>query len=758
MIRYRGGAGEARLLCEAATIMAHERRKQGRAATDGMVAMTGRLRELASNLYWTWYPEVFEIFRELDHALWRQVNHNPVEFLDRCPDEVIEEKAADLALETRINYAFHGMRDYLEAEDTWGVWHAGPLHAQPVAYFSAEFGLHESLPIYSGGLGVLAGDHLKAASDLAVPMVAVGLFYATGYFRQTLDEHGWQQEDYSAPGPEKLPLERVKDDHRKPLHVQVRTRSSRLNVGAWTARVGRCRLILLDTNVEGNNAEDRALTARLYGGDERTRIRQELVLGVGGMRLLEALGIYPSVVHLNEGHCAFAVLELARGIMEREGRSFEDVLEKAAAMTAFTTHTPVEAGHDRFTRSLMEEALGPLREDLGLSRRELMELGRVRPSSRDEPFCMTVLGMKMSRSRNAVSALHARITRSMWRELWPEMPEDQIPVGYITNGVHVGTWLAVPMARMYDRCLGENWPDRMDDPAVWTAIEDIDEVEFWEQHQILRSAMIDSVRRRLADQRSARDKSEEEAGDDDEADPAAAVPLDTSLLTIGFARRFAPYKRPTLLFRDPERLAKMVNDADRPVQFIFAGKAHPADDDGKRLIQQIINFTRDLRFADRIVFVEDYDINIARHLVQGVDVWLNTPRRPMEASGTSGQKVVLNGGLNLSILDGWWAEGYNGRNGFAIGRGGEHVDSDRQDEQDALDLYETLEQQVVPMFYDRDERGLPRRWIARQKHAIRTLAWRFSARRMLIDYTFGCYLPAAGGLTSSFPVGVRTLE
>ncbi|MDY7107113.1 MAG: alpha-glucan family phosphorylase [Planctomycetota bacterium] len=684
------------------------------------------------------------------------VNHNPVEFLDRCPEEVIEEKASELALETRINHAFHGLRDYLEAEDTWGVWHGGPLHAQPVAYFSAEFGLHESLPIYSGGLGVLAGDHVKAASDLAVPMVAVGLFYATGYFRQTLDEHGRQQEDYSAPGPEKLVLERVRRDDGTPRHVQVRTKTSRLRIGAWTARVGRCRLLLLDTNVEGNSDEDRALTARLYGGDQRTRIRQELVLGVGGMRMLEALGIYPSVVHLNEGHCAFAVLELARGIMEREDRSFEDVVEKAAAMTAFTTHTPVEAGHDRFTRSLVEETLGPLREDLGLSRRELMELGRVRPSSREEPFCMTVLGMKMSRSRNAVSALHARISRSMWRELWPKMPEDQIPIGYITNGVHVGTWLAVPMGRMYDRALGEDWRERMDDPATWMAIDDVDEVEFWEQHQILRSAMIDSVRRRLSAQQAARNGTKDGKNEQDEGE--AAAPLDPSVLTIGFARRFAPYKRPTLLFRDADRLAKLISDADRPVQVIFAGKAHPADDEGKRLIQQLFEFTRDSRFAGRVVFVEDYDINIARHLVQGVDVWLNTPRRPMEASGTSGQKVVLNGGLNLSILDGWWAEGYNGRNGFAIGRGGEHVDPGRQDERDALDLYETLEREVIPMFYDRDERGLPRRWIARQKHAIRTLAWRFSARRMLIDYTFGCYLPAAGGLTSSFAIAGRTLE
>jgi len=705
-----------------------------------------RLRELARNLYWTWHPEVVEIFRDLDPSLWREVNHNPVELLSRIPEERLEEKAVELALEARISQAFHQMQNYLDAEDAWGIWHAGPLRTSPVAYFSAEFGLHESLPIYSGGLGILAGDHLKAASDLDVPLVGVGLFYALGYFSQRIDPEGWQDEEYFATSVDMLPIERVTDDGGGQLRVRVQARDREIFAGVWSAEVGRSRLILLDTDVEGNAGECRKLTAQLYGGDERTRIRQELVLGVGGMRALEAMGISPGVLHLNEGHSAFAILEMARSLMERDGRPFVEVEEQAAGSTVFTTHTPVEAGHDRFAPELVEETLGPLREQLGLSHEELMALGRVDPGNGGEPFCMTVLGLKMARFRNSVSARHGGVSRSMWQGLWPDSRESDVAIGHVMNGIHVASWLGSPMVHLYHRYLGQDWQGKMHELDTWAAVDEIDEAEFWEQHQILKAHMIDFVEQRVAQQRDRR------VGGAAQDDPPLA--LDPGTLCVGFARRFAPYKRADLLMRDPERLDRIINDPERPVRLIYAGMAHPEDERGKQLIRRILALSREPRFAGKIVFVEGYDIHVCRHLVQGVDVWLNTPRRPLEACGTSGQKIVLNGGLNLSTLDGWWAEAYDGSNGFAIGEGAEHADEEQQDENDARSLYDTLEEEVIPLFYDRDERCLPREWINRQKHAIRSLGRKITAQRMVVDYTQNCYLPAVGGVLCQFPEAV----
>ena len=711
--------------------------------------ISDRLRELGRNLYWTWHPEVIEIFRDLDPLLWRQLNHNPAEFLSRLPKGTLEARTSELALDARISRCFHQLHGYLGAKTTWGARHAGPLRAFPVAYFSAEFGLHESLPLYSGGLGVLAGDHLKAASDMGVPLVGVGLFYAKGYFSQRLDETGWQREEYFASDVKNLPMEPLAGPDGRPLRVDVTTRRGDIRAGVWSAHVGRNRLILLDTNVDGNTEENRALTSQLYGGDRRVRIRQELVLGVGGLRALEALGICPGAIHLNEGHSAFAVLELARQLMERDSRPFEQVREKAAAMTIFTTHTPVEAGHDRFDPQLVEETLGPLREQLGLAEKDFLGLGRKNPDDPTEPFCMTVLGLRMSRFRNAVSSIHARVARAMWRDVWPEWSEDRVPIGHVTNGVHIASWLAVPMAELYDSCLEENWQGRVHEARTWAGIDRIDDVELWEQQQILKAHLVEYVRRCVERQEQARGlASGGRRSPGDRLDPAA--------LTIGFARRFASYKRAILLFRDVERLARLVGDPRRPVQVVFAGKAHPADEEGKRLIQEVFQAARNERFGGRIVFIEDHDFNVGRHLVQGVDVWLNTPRRPLEACGTSGMKAILNGGLNLSTLDGWWAQAYDGTNGFAIGCGGEHADPDRQDEMDAEGLYEVLETQVVPLFYGRDEAGVPRGWVARQKNAIRALAWRFCAHRMVTDYGLRCYLPAAGGGTTPGPTGRGT--
>ncbi|MFP4502613.1 MAG: alpha-glucan family phosphorylase [Candidatus Hydrogenedentota bacterium] len=704
-----------------------------------------RLRELGRNLYWTWNPYVVQIFHDLAPQLWREVNHNPVDFLERLPEETVKQQSEELALETRITFAFHGLQGYLEAENTWGDWHAGPLRAAPVAYFSAEFGLHESLPIYSGGLGVLAGDHLKTASDLGIPMVGVGLFYAKGYFTQMLDETGWQQQHYFSSDVDVLPMERAEDADGNTLVVTVRTNDDAgIHAAVWTAQVGRCRLVLLDTNIDRNTKEDRALTAGLYGGDTTTRIRQELVLGVGGMRALDAMGILPGVIHLNEGHSAFGVFEFARILMTRNGISFAAVQERVARKTVFTTHTPVPAGHDRFDPDLVLNTLGPLREALGINEGHLLSLGRMNPDDPDEPFCMTILGIKMSRYCNAVSALHSHVSRDMWKGLWPDRAVHEVPIGHITNGIHVPSWLSQPMERLYSRYLGEKWCVQMAHASTWQKTEDIDDAEFWEQHQIMKMRLIQFVRRRWRAQMEAK-------GLPEPAEANGRPILNPDALTIGFARRYATYKRGDLLLRDLDRLDKLLNKQGKPVQLIFAGKAHPADDLGKQVIQNVFDITQDKRFAGKVVFVEDYNMNVGRHLVQGVDLWLNNPRRPLEACGTSGQKVVLNGGLNCSVLDGWWAEGYDGANGFAIGRGDEHADPETQDAYDLAEVFRVLEEEVVPLFYDRNAEGVPVRWVAMLKHAIVTLAWRFSASRMMTDYAVGCYLPAAGGLTSSFP-------
>jgi starch phosphorylase len=706
------------------------------------VDIAAELRELARNLYWTWHPEVIALFLDLDAALWRQVNHNPVEFLSRTSPERLAERAQEMGLEARINFAVHRLEEYLKAEHTWGAFHAGCLRARPVAYFAAEFGVHESLPIYSGGLGVLAGDHLKSASDLGVPLVGVGLFYAQGYFSQEIDRDGRQTERYFESDVSTLPLDRAMGKDGRPLHVIVRTRSSEIALSIWSAQVGRGSLVLLDSDVEENSREDRQLTATLYGGDERIRIRQELVLGVGGMEALEALGISPGVIHLNEGHSTFAALALARRLMERDGRPFSEVREQAAAMTVFTTHTPVEAGHDRFRPALAEETLGPLRESLGLSQQDFLALGRVDPADSNEPFCPTVVGMKMSRSIKAVSALHARVTRAMWRRLWPDLPVSRVPIGHVTNGVHVASWLAMGMERLFRRYLRQGWQERICYPETWTAVAEVDDLEFWEQQQMLKAHLVNYVRRCLRRQYERR-------GETDVSPELLGAKLGPATLTIGLARRFATYKRADLLLTDLNRLDKIVNDPERPVQIIYAGKAHPADEPAKALMQRVFQVTRDPRFAGKIVFIENHDINVSRHLVQGVDLWLNCPRRPLEACGTSGQKVLLNGGLNMSVLDGWWAEAYDGTNGFAIGEGGEHSDPRRQDERDLGSIFEVLEKQVVPLYYERDEKSIPRGWVACQKKAIQRLAWRYNADRMVMDYTLGCYLPAAGGTTSA---------
>ncbi len=596
------------------------------------------------------------------------------------------------------------------------------------------------MPIYSGGLGVLSGDHIKSASGLGIPLMAVGLFYKQGYFKQQLDIDGYQHEEYILSRVENLPIESAVGADGKEIIVRIETRTGALLAKVWKMMVGRINLSLLDCDVDGNSPEDRELTSRLYGGDTRVRIRQELVLGVGGVKAIRAMGIHPGVYHLNEGHSSFAALEAVRGRMDEDGLPFDDAVREVARQSVFTTHTPVPAGHDRFDSALIEEHLGPLRDSLGISHDQLMGLGRVEPHNHGEPFCMTVLGLKLSRRANAVSALHGHVSRRMWKNLWSWKVEEDVPIGHITNGVHVPSWLAWQMQQLYDRIFPDKWFSRMGEPEIWQKIYEVDPGELWETHYALKNLLLQFVRRRTSRQCRRR-------GESDAAVDMARNVLDPNILTIGFARRFATYKRADLLLSDLDRLLAMIGDPDRPIQIIFAGKAHPADDPGKGLIRKIANLRHDERLAGRIVFVEDYDINVCRHLIQGVDVWLNNPRRPLEASGTSGQKVVLNGGLNCSILDGWWAEAYDGQNGFAIGSGQSHSNDDITNARDAESLYRVLEEEVVPLFYDRDSDGLPHQWIRRMINSIGSLAWRFSSHRMVMDYTRNCYVPAAGGVS-----------
>jgi starch phosphorylase len=707
--------------------------------TDGT---SRKLRELAQNLWWSWQPDIRALFRNLDPALWRTVHHNPVALLARLAPETVTERVQDLELQTRIDQAHRLLQQYLHGRESWGVTHAGPILGRPIAYFSAEFGLHQSLPIYSGGLGVLAGDHLKSMSDLGVPVVGIGLLYHEGYVHQRIDENGWQQDLYEPIGAEELPVEPVLAAAGGQARFSVELPGRDVFLRIWRVGVGRSLLLLLDARDDANSEEDRALTARLYGGDQEMRIQQEILLGVGGHRALGVVGVYPSALHLNEGHSAFALLERGRELVEREGVTAAEALRDVAAMSVFTTHTPVDAGHDRFRPDLARPHLERLASGLGMPLDEVMALGSERQGDPSAPFCPTVLALKLTRRSNGVSALHGRVSRKMWQGLYPGKAEEEVPIGHITNGVHVRTWLAADMHDLFLRHLGPGWLDRVASPELWMRVDSIPDAELWEIHQVLKARLLSFARRRVAERR-------ERLGlPAPEREPLAPEPL-----TLGFARRFATYKRADILFQDLDRLDRMVNHPERPLQILYAGKAHPRDTGGKALAQRVANLEKDPRFAGKIVFVENYSMHVGRQLVQGVDAWLNTPRRPLEACGTSGEKCILNGVLNCSILDGWWAEGYDGGNGFAIGHGEIHANPEIQDERDALALFEVLEGEVIPLYYARDPQGVPGAWIGRVKRAIRTLAWRYNADRMVMDYVQQCYMPAAGGETCRMPPG-----
>ena len=691
------------------------------------------LNRLAHNLWWTWNQEAQEIFQKLSPRAWQNLYHNAVAVLHEVSDMELRTRLQDPGFAQEVRSVLDQFEAYLQAPDTWAAEQASQLQEKPIAYFSAEFGLSETLPIAAGGLGVLAGDHAKSASDLGLPFVGISLFYRQGYFMQAINDENWQTEYYSMLNPKNLPMELVLDAKGEPLTCMVQIATSQVRFKVWRVNVGRIPLYLMDTNLPENEELYRDLTMRVYGGDSSTRIMQEILLGVGGVRLLRALGIQPSTFHMNEGHAAFLTLELMREKLAA-GATLEEATTRTRQECIFTTHTPVEAGHDRFTSDLIQYAAHKFSSDLGLTHDAFMDLGRVQAGDAQEPFCMTVLALKHSRAANGVSELHGQISRQMWQGLYPDRPVDEVPIGHITNGIHVAGWMKGPLRRFFRSKLGEGWDRDLNSPLFWQRLEDTDFVsdeELWALRANLRRELIEFARRRLLIQ-SQHLYRENFITYDNLLNPDA--------LTIGFARRFATYKRAPLVFQQFERVVRLAKDQQRPVQFIFAGKAHPRDDEGKRFIQHIIHLSKHTELHGHLVFLENYDIHIARQMVSGCDVWLNNPRRPLEASGTSGQKTSAHGCLNMSIMDGWWREAYDGTNGFAIG--GDHH-PDRIEEQDRIDsenLYKVLEEEVINTFYNRDASGVPRQWIGKIRRAMSTITPEYSTWRMVQDYATQYYL------------------
>ncbi len=698
--------------------------------SDKIPSRVARLEELAYNFWWSWHRESRDLFKMLDYSLWRSTGHNPVRMLQEMAGDHLAEVCADPLFLRQYDATLMALDRDMGNGHLWFPEQYPELVERQVAYFSAEFGLHQSLPIYSGGLGVLAGDHCKEASDIGLPFVAVGFLYEMGYFRQHITADGWQEAIYPRFIPREVAIREVLTGEGESLYVPIEVGDRTIHLQVWHVQVGRSDLYLMDADNEMNAPWDRELTARLYGGDQEMRIQQEIVLGLGGLRVLRAMGVRPLIFHLNEGHSAFLLLERLRELVEGEGWSFAEARQAVRASTVFTTHTPVPAGHDVFPYYLVEKYFYNYWPRLGLSREEFLELG-----SYDEGFNMTVLSLRMSGRSNGVSKLHGEVSRQMWQSLWPNEPIEQVPISHVTNGIHVPAWIGEAMNKIYRKYLKPDWVEYHDDPVLWERILDVPDAELWAAHLHLKRKLMGIIRERARRRRVENGLTAEQV-------LCAGTFLDPDALIIGFARRFATYKRATIIFHDWDRLSRLLHDRYRPVQFIFAGKAHPADEGGKRLIQQVYNAARDPALGGRIAFIDDYDLQVARYLVQGVDVWLNMPRCPHEASGTSGQKAAVNGIPNLSVLDGWWAEGYNGANGWAISTG-QCEDDWSQDAADADALYHLLEEEVVPLFYKRDADDVPRGWVQVMKEAIRTAVPAFCTRRMVKEYTERFYVPAA---------------
>ncbi len=693
-----------------------------------------RLADLAYNLWWTWGRDGVDVFKLVDQESWEASQHNPVSFLQRIPRERLIDAAQDkhyLDLYDRVIQSFdHYMRG---GKDTWYSRHYPEHLDHSTAYFCSEYGLHESLPIFSGGLGILSGDYLKEASDLGIPLVAVGLFYKQGFFIQRITEDGRQEAHYADLSYSNLPIVPVLDDRNKELIIDVDLSGQVIHARVWRIQVGRVPLFLLDSNLESNNPKDRSLTAQLYPSDQDSRISQEIILGIGGVRVLRALGFNPTMWHLNEGHSAFLTLERIREHVVN-GNTFEEAVDEIIESTVFTTHTPVPAGQEEFSIPLVEKYFSAFWSKLNLDRETFLDLAH-NTQPWGDTFSLVVLAMRMSGRRNGVSELHGNVARKMWAHLWPDTAVSEVPILHITNGIHTRSWIAPGVQDLYDKYLDPNWMERLDDFDAWEGIENIPDKEFWEVRAKLKRRLVDYILD-LAQQ-------ERIPGNAHQAQViASSLQLDPNILTIGFARRFTTYKRSNLILRDPERLLELINNPDKPVQVIFAGKAHPADEPGQRLIQEIHRQVKRTANNGRLILLEEYDINLARYLIQGVDVWLNTPRRPNEASGTSGQKAAINGVLNFSVLDGWWYEGFNGSNGWAIGENRDYEDEETEDAADAESLYQTLEREIIPLYYSRSIDDLPEEWLALIKRSVMTLAPRFSMRRMSKEYLSQMYLPA----------------
>jgi starch phosphorylase len=697
-----------------------------------------RLGELAYNLWWTWNPEAQRLFSNIDKGLWESVYHNPVIFLRQVARSRLNAAMNNRDYLESFDRIFRAFDQYMKEDETWFTKTYPELRHRLIAYFSMEFGLHETLPIYAGGLGILSGDHAKEASDLGLPFVAIGFFYTEGYFTQRITEDGWQEAQYISHPLDELPVLPVFDENDVPVTISVQIAGREVFARLWEVHVGRVPLYLLDTNIESNAPQDRALSARLYSGDPEMRVSQEILLGIGGLRALRKLGYNPSVWHMNEGHAAFLILERIYERIQTDC-TFEEAADLVRPGNVFTTHTPVPAGNDEFAPWVVDKYFSQLWPELKLDRDQFMALAQ-HTVSWGNAFSMTALALRFSEGRNAVSELHGQVSRRMWAYIWPKLRLEEIPITHITNGVHTGTWLARRLRMLYDRYLGTDWLENADDADVWELINNIPDEQLWMVRRHLK--------RKLTAYMGERARRRWTSGGWHPAQVVAGgVLLDPYALTLGFARRFAPYKRADLILSDIPRLMKLVNNSERPVQIIFAGKSHPDHEAGKLLIQEVYRIVKRPDGAGRLVFLEDYDLNLARYLIQGVDVWVNTPRRPNEASGTSGQKAALNGVLNFSVLDGWWREGYNGQNGWAIGEDVDYENPDQQDAKDAASLYDILENEIIPLYYElRSSDGLPVEWIGRIKASIRTLAPQFSTRRMVKEYVERMYLPAMEGV------------
>ncbi|HRU04530.1 MAG TPA: alpha-glucan family phosphorylase, partial [Candidatus Brocadiia bacterium] len=690
------------------------------------------LRRIAFNLWWCWRHDAIALFRRLDPERWELCEHNPVRMLGETDQARLNAMAEDDGYLAHVARVSEALDAYLASPRRY----ADRTGGGTIAYFSAEFGLSECVPIYSGGLGMLAGDHLKAASDLGLPLVGVGLLYREGYFRQYLNPDGWQGEIYPRNDFYNMPITKARNASGQPVVFDFRHYPQRVvRVQVWQVEVGRVPLYLLDTNLLENDPADRDITAQLYGGDWEMRLRQEMMLGIGGMQALQALGIQPAVCHMNEGHSAFLAVERCRMLMKQTGCSFNEAREAVYAGACFTTHTPVPAGNDAFHPGLIEKYLAPYIRDLGLTFEEFMALGRQNPANTQEEFCVTVLALKLASFRNGVSRLHSEVSSKMWRNIWPSVPLAEVPITSITNGVHTSTWISHDMAGLLDQYLGPRWLSAPADPIVWARVDQIPDAELWRTHERRRERLVAFVRQRVRRQLMRRGAPPREIEQAEEI-------LDPDALTIGFARRFAGYKRATLLFHDVERLTRILCNTDRPVQIIYAGKAHPRDNEGKELIRRIVHMVRRPELRRHVAFVEDYDMNVARYLVQGCDVWLNTPLRPMEASGTSGMKATANGALNISIPDGWWAEAARQDNGWTIGRGEQYSSFEEQNAVESAAIYDILEKEVAPMFYERGADDLPRQWVRYMKNALRSVCPIFNTHRMVQQYTEWAYVPA----------------